>query len=162
MLGRLSSIKKSYWLFFSAIINILLFLSGSIFCYIFFDLYNAWFFIFCICVGCQLIIKSLLFHYDSSCYMGTVLFLVGIFYFYSIILNLYYLYPVFILLSFSMASLITFYFYKQPYHFILALSLFFVTLALLFFLINKISIYIFLAILLLSVILLIVKYFTLK
>lgn len=162
MLGRILSVKKSYWLFVSAIVNSLVFLSASVLCLVLYDNYNAWFFIFCISIGIHLIIKSLLLRYDSSCFMGVILFLVGIFYFYCLCLNLFNLYPVFIVISFATSSLITFYFFKQPYHFILSLSLFFVSIGLLFYLINIFSIWIFLAILSLSVILLIVKYFTLK
>ncbi len=123
--------------------------------------YNFWFFIFCINIGFHLIIKSIFFKFDSACYFGVLLFLLGCFYFYCYYIEISYFYPVFILISFALSSLITFYCFKQPYHFVLSFSLFFVTIGLLFFLINQISIWIFLAIILISVILLIIAYFSL-
>lgn len=162
MRSRVFNIKKSTILLCSAILNSILFVVGSVFSVLIFKQYNAWFFLFCLNVGLHLIIKSLLFKYDSSCYFGTILFLLGIFYIFCISIDLYYFYPVFVLIAFATASLFTFYFYKQPYHIFLALSLLFVTIALLFFLLNKISIWIFLAIVGVSVLLLIVRYFTLK
>ncbi len=162
MRSRIFSIKKSSLLMFSAVINGALFIGGSLVSALVFNLYNAWFFIFCLSVGLHLIIKSLLFKYDSSCYFGIILFLIGNFYFYCLLFDILFLFPVFILLAFAGASVVTFYFFKQPYHLFLALSLFFVIIALLFFLLNKISIWIFLAIVGLSVLLLIVRYFTLK
>ena len=162
MRGRIFSIKKSSLLLCSFILNAIFFVGGSLISYFVFGQTNNWFFLFCISVGLHLLIKSLLFKYDSSCYFGSVIFLLGIFYFYSNALNIFYFYPVFVVLAFAIASLMTFYYFEQPYHLILSLSLFFVTIGLLFFLLNKISIWIFLAISLLGVLLLIVRYFTLK
>ena len=162
MQGRLLGIKKSIWLLISLFFNILLFLFGSIFFALVYNLYDFWFYLFCFCVGCHLIFKSFLFKYDSACYFGVTLALIGIFYFYSLILNLLYLYPVFVVLAFSISSLVTYYFYKQQFQFFLFLSLFFVTIGLLFFMINLISIWIFLAIIGVSVILLILRFCLLK
>ncbi len=162
MRGRILSIKKSTWLLMSMILNIVIFIGGSIFAFTYLNQYDYWFFIFCVCIGFHLILKGILFRFDSSCYFGLTLFLIGIFYFYSLYFNIIYLYPVFIMLSFCISSLFIFYFFKQPYHLILSFSLFFASIGLLFYLINIISIPIFLAIVLACVILLVVKYFTLK
>ncbi len=162
MRGRIFTIKKSSLILSSAIINAIMFLGGSLFFALVFQQYNTWFFVFCINVGLHLIIKGMLLKYDSSCYFGILLFFVGLFYIYCVFLNLFYFYPVFVFIAFAIASYITFYYFSQPFHFILALSLFFVAIGLLFFLLNKISIWFFLAIVVVSVLLLIVRYFTLK
>ena len=157
MRSRFLSIKKSNWLIISAVLNLVIFLSLSIVCFVVLKLYNAWFFLFCINVGCHLILKGLLFKFDSSFYFGTVLLLVGALYFYSLGLDILHLYPVFILLSFSFASFITFLIFRQPFQLFLSLSLIFVTLGLLLFLLNLISVWIFLAITSASVLLFILK-----
>lgn len=162
MRSRWFSVRKSTWLIISIIINSFIFIFGSALSAGIFHEYNLWFFIFCFCIGSHLIFKSFLFKYDSACYFGVILFLVGLFYPYTIILDIKYLYPVFIMLAFSFASVFTFYFYKQPYQLFLAFSLFFVAIGLLLYLINVISIAIFLAFVAVGVLLLIIRFFTLK
>lgn len=161
MQGSVLSVKKSTWLLVSIIINTILFILGSIISVFVYNQYDAWFFLFCIFVGFHLLLKSIFFKFDSCCYFGSLLVFVGIFYFYLLVLNLSWLYPVFIVLSFSVASFLTAYFFYQPFQYILALSLFFVTIGLIFFLIKAISIWIFLAIISLNVILLFIGYFVL-
>lgn len=156
------SIKKSNWLLISILLNSFLFIVGSVIAFVVFNNFNAWFFIFCINVGCHLIFKSCLFKFDSGCYFGTILLLIGVFYFYCSIINILYMYIVFVLLSFCVASFVTFYFYKQPFHLFLSLSLLFVTIGLLLFIIKFISLWFFLAIIAVSVILLILKFCLLR
>ncbi len=162
MKGRFLSIKKSTWLLISAIFNFIVFVTAATLSFTIYKQYDMWFFILCLCIGQHLIFKSFLFRFDSCLYYGTVLFLVGVLYPFAIYLQILRFYPVFILLAFAAASLFTFYFYNQPYHLILALSLFFVIIGLILFLINIISIWIFLAIIGASVVLLIIRFFTLK
>ena len=145
MRSRFLSIKKSTWLISSLIINLSLLVIFSVIEFLVFKNYNAWFFIFCINIGCHLALKGFLFKFDSSCYFGLILLFLGIFYFYCDILKLLYFYPVFIVLSFGISSFFTYFFFKQPYHLILSLSLIFVMIGLLLLLIKLISIWIFLA-----------------
>lgn len=162
MKARVLSIKKSTWLGISLVVNIFLFMTSSVlFCY-FLKNYNLCFFIFCLFIGLHLILKSLLFKFDSSCYFGVLLFLVGFLYIFAFWFNVLNFYPIFVLLSFSFASFCAYVFFEQSFQLFLALSLFFVTIGLLLFLIKLISVWIFVAIIGVSVILLIVRYFTLN
>lgn len=162
MRSRFLFIKKSSWLSLSLAVNIFLFVTVSVLFCLFLKNYNLWFFTFCLFVGCHLINKSLLFKFDSSCYFGVLLFLIGGLYFYSFYFDILNFYPVFVLASFSFASFSAYVFFAQPFQLFLSLSLFFVTIGLLLFLINLISIWIFVAIITLSVILLVIRYFTLN
>ena len=161
MRGRIFTIKKTTILRLSFIINLLLFVASSLISLFVIKNYNLWFFMFCLFIGLHLIIRSFLFKFDSSCYFGFLLLFVGIFYLYCLFLNLL-MYPLFILLSFSIASYLTAFFYKQNFHYFLSISLILVDIGLLLYMINIITIWIFLAIILAVVILLICRYFTLK
>ena len=162
MKARVFTIKKSTLLNLSLAINFLLFVVASVLFCLFLENYNLWFFLFCVFVGLHLINKSVLFKFDSSCYFGVLLFLIGFLYFVALYFNIFNFYPVFVLSAFSFASLFTYAFFKQPFHLFLALSLFFATIGLLLFLLKFISVWIFVAIIAVSVILLIVRYFTLN
>ena len=161
MRGRIFTIKKTTILRLSFIINLLLFVASSLISFFVIKNYNLWFFMFCLFIGLHLIIRSFLFKFDSSCYFGFLLLFVGIFYLYCLFFNLS-MYPLFILLSFSIASYLTAFFYKQNFHYFLSISLILVDIGLLLYMINIITIWIFLAIILAVVILLICRYFTLK
>lgn len=161
MKGRIFSIKKSTWLMISLILNIVIFLTLSIFSIVIDADYDNIFFLFCLGTGIHQIVKGVLFKFDSSCYLGISLLLVGFFYFFSKMIGILWLYPVFILLSFSFSSFSIGYFFKQPYHFFLSISLFFVCLGLLLFLFKIISVWFFVAILVCCVLLLIVRFLTL-
>jgi len=162
MRARVLKIKKSTWLNISLAVNVLLLVTVSVLFCLFLENYNLWFFIFCFFVGLHLINKSLLFKFDSSCYFGVLLLLIGGLYILSFYYQILNFYTVFIVLSFSFASFCAYSFFNQPFQLVLALSLFFVSIGLLLFLINLISVWIFVAIILLSVILLVVRYFTLN
>lgn len=162
MKARVLTIKKSTWLGLSLAVNIFLFATVSVLFCLLLKEYNLWFFAFCFFIGLLLINKSLLFKFDSSCYFGVLLFLIGILYFLAWWFNIINFYPVFVLTAFSFASFCTYLFFAQSFHLFLALSLIFVSIGLLLFLINLISIWIFLAIIGASVILLIIRYFTLN
>lgn len=162
MKSRVLSVKKSTWLSLSLVVNIFLFVTASVLFCLFLKDYNLWFFIFCLFIGLHLINKSLLFKFDSSCYFGVLLFLIGFLYFIAWWFDILNFYSVFVLISFSFASFCTYSFFHQSFQLFLALSLFFVTIGLFLFVINLISIWIFVAILALSVILLVIRYFTLN
>ena len=162
MRSRLLSIKKSTWLISSLILNLSLFAIFTVISFVVIKDYNAWFYVFCFNIGAHLISKSFLFKLDSSCYFGVVLLFIGLFYFVCKYMNLQYFYLVFVIASFAIASLLTYIFYRQPYHLFLSLSLIFVMIGLLLLLINLISIWIFVAIIVGSVLLLILKFCLLK
>lgn len=119
---------------------------------------NEWFFIFCAFVGVHFLFRAYLMRVDSNFYLGIVMFLVGVSYFYCEMAGVLKIYPSFILLAFAFASFFTYFAYKQPFQFIIFLSLIFATFGLAFYLLNLLSLYIFLAFLLLSVLLLVCRY----
>lgn len=162
MRGRIFRIKKTTILRLSFILNTLLFFASSILSFMFLKDYDLWFFNFCINMGVHLMVRSFLFRLDSSCYFGFLLFFIGIFYWHSFLFNIMAFYSVFIVLAFSMASFFTSHYFNQPFHSFLSISLILVAVDLLVFLIKLISIWFFLAIMLLIVILLICRYLTLK
>ncbi len=162
MRGRIFTIKKTTILRLSFIVNLLFFIASSLISFLVIKDYNLCFFMFCFFIGFHLIIKSILFKFDSSFYFGALLLFIGIFYVYCLLLNILPYYSLFVVLSFSLSSYLTGYVYKQIYHYYLSFSLFFVNIGLLLYLINLISVWIFLAIILTVVILLLCKYFTMK
>lgn len=162
MRARIFYLKKSTWLNLSLVVNLILFLTTSILFFIFSDNKNLWFFCFCFFMGLHLINKSLLFKFDSSCYFGVILFLIGLFYFFTMKIGILNFYPVFVVLSFSFSSFCIYSFFNQSFQLFLSLSLLFVAIGLFLFLINLFSVWIFVAIITASVILLVVKYFTLN
>ena len=162
MKGRLFSIKKTTILRSSFILLFLLYIVIFILSLTIVKIPNLWFFAFCFFVGLQLMIKSFLFKLDSSCYFGVTLFLVGIFYFHSIYFNIVNFYSVFIELSFSISSFVVYVIFKQPFQFFISLSLFFVAIITLIFILNLISLWIFLAFILVIVLLLVCSYFMIK
>ena len=158
MKGRFLKIKKTTLLRLSFIFNIfLMILFTSLFMYknIVPDI---WFYFFILFLGVHLLVKSFLFNLDSACYFGSILFSLGIFYIICIRYEIIYFYPVFILFSFSIGSFFCFYFFNQKFQLFLAISLFFVSITLFLFLNNLISIYFFLAIIVLCVLSLLSNY----
>ena len=162
MRARVFSIKKSTLLSLSLAVNTIFFFFFFVLSVLFLKNYNLWFFIFCFFIGLHLINKSLLFKFDSSCYFGVLLLFIGLLYFLAFFFNIMYIYSVFVASSFSIASFSTYVFFKQSFQLFLALSLFFVTIGLLLFVLKLISVWIFVAIISASVILLVVRYFTLN
>lgn len=162
MKARVLLIKKSSLLYLSLAVNILLFIIFSLSFCLTLENYNLWFFFFCLFVGAHLINKSLLFKFDSSCFFGAALLLIGLLYFVAYYFQIINFYSVFLLVSFSFASFSTYIFFQQNFQLALSLSLFFVSIGLLLYKIKLISFLIFLAIIGLSMILLIVRYFTLN
>lgn len=158
MRGRIFHVKKttiialSFAVCLSAIIGLGLFTGLKL------KQYNDWFFIFCAFVGLHFLLRAYLMRVDSNNYLGWTMFLIGSLYFYSKHLDVFNIYPSFVVMSFAFGSLFTYLRYKQPFQLTLFFSLIFVTFALTFYLLNVISLYFFLAILLLSVLLLICRY----
>lgn len=123
MNSRLFGIKKINILIISVITNLTFFI-GSIFLSIFyFSLPELWFFFFCIFVGFYLLTKSFLYKSDSNCYFGFLLLFLGVLLLINTILVDIYTFNA-IVLSFSFASIFTFLFFKQKFHFFLGLIFF--------------------------------------
>ncbi len=158
MRGRILTIKKTTILKLSFVLNLILFAIMTVLSFVVIKDNDLWFFMFCIFVGLHLIIRSGLFKFDSSCYFGSLLFMVGIFYIYCQGLNIINFFPVFLILAFSISSFVTAFFYKQNFHYYLSFSLYFLSADLLFFMINFISLWFFLAILGVIVLLLVGRY----
>lgn len=162
MKGRVLNIKKTTLLRLSFILNLILYLSLTAVSFVFLGESNNYFFLFCFLVGIHLIIKGMLFRLDSSCYFGNILLFIGVTYFYSLWMNILVVYPVFILCAFAFASLVCVCFFSQPVHLYLAVFCLFVSVVLLLYLFKIISLPLFLAILVGSVLLLLVRILTLK
>ena len=113
MRARVLKIKKSTWLNISLAVNVLLLVTVSVLFCLFLENYNLWFFIFCFFVGLHLINKSLLFKFDSSCYFGVLLLLIGGLYILSFYYQILNFYTVFIVLSFSFASFCAYSFFTM-------------------------------------------------
>ena len=158
MKGRILSIKKTTLLRLSFIVNFIFYITTLILSLTVFNTKNLWFFSFCIFVGVVLITKSMLFRTDSSCYFGTLLFCIGIFYLYAVYFDIMHFYSVFVIASFSIASFMTFSFFKEQFQLLLCISLFFASITTIIFLLKFISIYIFLAFIFANVLLLICSY----
>lgn len=161
MKGKILSVKKTTILKLSFLINSSLFLISLALSFTVLSIHNLWFFSFLIAVGGHLIVRSILFHLDSSCYLGSLLLSIGVLYFYSYFLDITNFYSVFILLSFVIASLCSGFIFKQNYHFGISFSLFFLAIFCFLYLLNLISLLIFLAIVLIDVLLLMGSYFLL-
>ena len=160
MRGRILSIKKSTWLMISLAVNVVIFSGLSIFSMAIWNNFDNAFFFFCLGTGLHQFIKSLLFKYDSSCFFGVLLFLIGFFYFFVNYFMIEMLYPVFIILAVAFSSFTVGLYYNEPFQIFLSLSLFFVSIGLLLFLLNIISVWIFVAITAGFVLLLIIRFLT--
>lgn len=158
MRGRIFKIKKTTLLKLSFCINLLFYIIFTILSFICINIPNLWFFGFCFFIGVYLIIRSILFALDSSCYFGILLLCIGLFNYYSSLFDIINFGVVFVVLSFSIASLFTYYFFNQTFHLFLSISIYFVALDVFVFILNLISIWIFLAILSIVVISLISRY----
>ena len=162
MRGRILNIKKTTILRLSFIINAVLFVILSSLSVIFLDNNDIYFFLFCFLVGVHLLVKSMLFKLDSSCYFGNLLFFLAAFYFYCQHIGIDYIYPFFVLLAFCISSFTIASFFDQPLHYFLAISLLFAAIGLLFYQIKLISLIVFLAIVAACVLLLVIRFFTMK
>ena len=162
MKGRFLGIKKTTILRLSFIVNLLFFAIVTLLDYLYIKNNNHFFYIFCFFVAMHLINKSILFKFDSSCYFGNILLFISFFFFYCNYLGILFLYPFFILLSFAVASFVTDCAFDEPFHFFLSLSILFASFALLLYLFKFISLAIFLAITGAVVLLLVIRFFTMK
>lgn len=158
MRGRILRVKKSAWLIISFVCNLIAFLAFSLVSVLMLKDIDAVFFLFCFFTGIHQIVKGFMFKLDSSCYLGHILFFIGCFYFLCLGLSIKWVYPVFIVLAFAFSSFIVGVMFREPFQLFLSLSLLFVGISLLLFLMKLISIWIFVAIILLSMLLLFIRF----
>ena len=150
MKAKILSVKNINVLRTIIMINAVLFVAAVLISVFVLNEPKLWFYFFCIAVGGYLIAKAYLYSSDSNCYLGCLLFLLGSF----LILNhfLLFLYQFFVIVgAFVFASLITFIFFKQVFHFFLGLCLGILMVIYYFYRQNFINIYIFLALILINV-----------
>lgn len=162
MRGRILGMKKTTILKLSFILSGLLFVGLSTLSFIQNGLNNDYFFFFCLCAGAHLGLKSALFRLDSSCFLGSVLFFVGGFYFYCLFFDILFIFPSFVLLAFCVAFFITHCFFGRKNQFFLAFILLFVAIFTFLFQIKSISLAFFLALMGIIVLLLVVRFLTIK
>ena len=158
MKGHVLGIKKSSLLIASFFVNALAFFALLFVSIFLFKSSSLWFFYLCLFCGQHLLIKAMLFHLDSSCYFGTLLFLVGtlgqiIEFKAGLTFS-----AVYFLLAFAFASLATYCFFNQKFHLVLFIVFAGNALAWFFYKINFISLGIFIAICLSLVLLFVLKY----
>lgn len=122
MLGRVNGVKKTFLLRFFAIFFSLAFVSLATLSFFVFKIPDLWFFSFCICLGLYEIIKSTFFKLDSAFYLGNLLFFIGLSGFIFLFTKTSIFSSVFILSSFTFASLLTFLCCGQRFHLIIAFS----------------------------------------
>ena len=150
MASKIAGIKKINILRSIVIINAILFIA-SIFISIFLlQRPILWFYFFCLFVGIYLLIKSKLYKTDSNCYLGFLLFFVGLFFLinnFVVFTTNFYL----VTSAFCLASLITFIYYNQLFHLFVGVMLLFTMLIYYIYRQNIINIYIFFALILLIV-----------
>ena len=162
MRGKIFDIKKTTILRLSFIVNILFALLGAVLAIFLTSFSDLYFYIFCFFISLYLLTKSALFKINSACYFGNILLFISIFYFYCLILNLFYFYAFYLILSFAIASFVTHCIFDESYHLFLSISILFADFGLMLFLIKLISLPIFLAFILASVLLLIIRFLTIK
>ena len=157
MQGRILGIKKSTILWCSFIfawLNIIVF---SLLTILLYQNYFMWFFILCLFLGIHILIKSILFHLDSSFYFGLVLLFISIVGIVTIYTKYHLLDESLYLYAFALASLFTSIKYSQKYQVFLFFNLIFVATIILFFKLHLIPFPIFLALLIGFVLLFVVE-----
>lgn len=127
MTGRIFGIKKSLILKLSVLMFLWAFIAFVCVSIFYLKSPEIWFYGFCLFLGSFELVKSFLFKFDSSLYLGSLLCFIGTFCFvftYTETAKYSYL---FIALAFLCASIFTFIFTGQRFHLIIAFSIIFVT-----------------------------------
>lgn len=123
MEGRVFGIKKNIVLLIVAISMFFCFITLLFLSIFLFKIPSLWFFSFCGCVGVFELTKSFLFKIDSSLYLGSLLCLVCAAGFVTLLKKDTTYLPILIPACFCIASFVTFLFYRQNFHIILAFSI---------------------------------------
>lgn len=162
MKGRILGIKKTTVLRLSFILSMGLFLLLSTLSFVVMGANNDYVFYFCVFAGFHQLVKSGLFHLDSAFLFGGQMFFVGFFYFYCNWFNIMFIYPTFAVLAFSISFFFCHCFFKRENQFFLAIIFLLASIFTFIFQAKLISLAIFLALMGISVLLLIVRFLTLK
>lgn len=145
MNGRFLGIKKSIILQTTAFVMFFSFVTLLFLSIFVFQKSELWFFFFCLCTGIYEIIRGFLLGIDNSTYLDTTLILVACVGIFTLETGTVQYMSVLIPSSFCVSSLVTYIFYRQKFHLILAFSICFVTLYGFLLLKNLISLNIFIA-----------------
>ncbi len=158
MRGRILNIKKSSILRCSFLLTWLLIIGEILLSTLLLKNNYLWFYGLCLFLGLHLLLKSTLFHLDSCCYFGFLLFFIGISGILANFTPLGHIFLTLITFAFGLASILTYLFFDQQFHFFIAIILFFVAIGVFFSQIGLIPFWISLAILAVGVLLFILKY----
>lgn len=123
MEGRIFGIKKNIVLLAVAISMFFCFIIMFFLSIFLFKIPSLWFFSFCTCVGIYELTKSFLFKIDSSLYFGFLLCSVSSAGFFCLFSQNTSYFSVLILSCFCLSSIVTFLFFRQRFHLILAFSI---------------------------------------
>lgn len=145
MQGRWLKIKKTWLLRAVACLLFLIFVGLVFMTAYVFKIADLWFFSFCICIGLLELVESIMFHFDSAFYFGSLLSLIGTSGFVFLFLSLQKFAIFFIAIAFALASAFTAVVYKQQFHLIIAFSIIFPTIYGYLFVKNLITLPIFIA-----------------
>lgn len=162
MKGRILGIKKTTILRLSFVLSIGLFLLLSTFSFTMSGFNDDYFFYFCLLAGIHQIVKAGLFHLDSACLFGGQLFFVGTFFFYCRWIEILFVFPTFILLAFSVSFFLCHCCFRRENQLFLAIFFLLASIFTFIFQMKLISLAIFLALVGISVLLLVVRFLTLK
>lgn len=158
MRGRILGIKKTSILACSFFVAFILFATATTLSVVLLKNYYLWFYFFVFFLGGHILVKSALFKLDSCCYAGFLLIFVGISGFVALLTPLTDFLSFMFFLSASLASIITFIFFKQRFQLSIAILLFFVTILVLLSEFKLIPFWISLAFLAVGVLIFILKY----
>lgn len=158
MQGRILGVKKSYILTSMMVVLSATFVALTLVSILLFNMYYLWFFIFCACCGLYQFLKGVLFKFDSAFFFGVLLICIAGVGFYVQFSGKQYFESVFYILAFAVASYLTFIFFQQKFHLYFSIMLYFVSFEWLLTKIKVLSIPIFVAICVASVIIFILCY----
>lgn len=116
MRSRILKIKKSTILKASFALAFILFCFTSIYFIFFSQFKDFWFFAFLIEAGFCVFLRGAFLRIDSSYYFGALMLSVGAFYFYCYFMKILYVFPSFIFMAFTLASLSSFAFFHNKIH----------------------------------------------
>ncbi len=157
MRSRIFKIKKSTILQASFALAFILFCFTSIYFIFFSKFKDFWFFAFLIEAGFCVLLRGAFLRIDSSYYFGALMLSIGALYFYCFFMNIFYVFPAFILMGFALASLFSYAFFHNRLHAKSFVFFIFCALFTFFFQINVLPLAFFVAIICFSVLIFILS-----
>lgn len=162
MKGRILGIKKTTVLRLSFVLSMTMFILLSGLTFYFKGLCDDYFFYFCVFAGIHQTVRGGLFRLDSAFLFGNQMFFVGFFFFYTEWFDVFFVFVSFVLLAFAISFFLTHIFFKRENQLFLAILFVFASFFTFIFQMNLISLAIFLALLGTIMLLLVVRFLTLK